>query len=239
MRIVAIVVVGLAALAVAACGSGSTDEAADTTPSPTSVPAVENTPVAAVPTAATTSQAKESAQPTAAPQPAAVMIETAPCTPGASLEEQKATLAAAANAQFQGNTREDLPRLPYGADVRDHRQGGLWVVVEFRGDELETIADRKAALDRQMIEAYAAIFGAGCDDLKWVDLSGLQRAIVKVGMMGDPASPQVPVFKTRMTAEEAEEVDWDNRHSLDFSDIWKELLLNPRWRDELKETGGN
>ncbi len=51
--------------------------------------------------------------------------------------------------------------------------------------------------------------------------------------------PRVPVFKTRMTAEEAKEVDWANRHSLDFTDIWKTMLLNPRWRQALDETGGN
>ena len=220
-------------LATAGCGSDSTDEAvgaspaSESTPVPTSTPAAANTPAA------------ESVQPTAAPQMGAAVVDVAPCAPGASIEEQKATLATTANAQFQGNTKEDLPRLPFGADVRDHRQGGLWVVVEFRGDELQTVAERKAALDRQMIDAYAAIFGAGCEDLKWVDLSGLQRAIVKVGMMGDPASPQVPVFKTRMTADEAAEVDWDNRHSLDFSEIWKTLLLNPRWREELQGNGGS
>ena len=232
MRYAMLIATTLVLLGASACG-GSTDEAGDagagseSTRAPANTPAAANTPVA------------ESVQPTAAPPPAAAVVDVAPCTPGASIEEQKATLAAAANAQFQGNTKENLPRLPFGADVRDHRQGGLWVVVEFRGDELETVAERKAALDQQMIDAYAAIFGAGCEDLKWVDLSGLQRAIVKVGMMGDPASPQVPVFKTRMTAEEAAEVDWDNRHSLDFNEIWKELLLNPRWREELQGAGGN
>ena len=214
MKVVFVVMTALLALA-AACGSGSTDEAAGNIPAPASAPA------------------------TPAPQQAAPASETAVCAPGASIEEQKATLAATANAQFQGNTKENLPRLPYGADVRDHRQGGLWVVVEFRGDELKTIAERKVALDRQMADAYAAVFGAGCEDLKWVDLAGLQKAIAKVGMMGDPAMPQVPVFKTRMTAEEAKEVDWTNRHSLDFNEIWNTLLLNPRWRQELEGTGGN
>ena len=228
-----LIVAALMMLGAAACGSDSTDPPGVSGPATGSAPEPVSTPTVG------STQTKASAQSTAVSQPVAAVTETAPCSPGASIEDQKATLAATANAQFQGNTKEDLPRLPYGADVRDHRQGGIWVVVEFRGDELETVAERKAALDRQMIDAYSAIFGAGCEDLKWVDLSGLQRAIVKVGMMGDPASPQVPVFKTRMTAEEAEEVDWDNRHSLDFSEVWKELLLNPRWRDELKETGGN
>ena len=238
MKYAIFVAATVAVLGAAACGSGSTDEAGVRGPASERAPEPVSTPPVSTPTVGST-ETKASVQPTAVSESAAAMIETAPCTPGASLEEQKATLAATANAQFQGNTREDLPRLPYGADVRDHRQGGIWVVVEFRGDELETITDRKTALDRQMIDAYAAIFGAGCADLKWVDLSGLQRAIVKVGMMGDPASPQVPVFKTRMTAEEAKEVDWDNRHSLDFSEIWKELLLNPRWREELQGSEGS
>ena len=227
MRGILLAIPLLSALVVAACSSGSTDQTSDagavsdSATTAVSAPAAENTPE------------------TASPQAAAPVAETAVCSPGASIEGQKATLASVANAQFQGNTKETLPKLPYGADVRDHRQGGLWVVVEFRGDELKTIAERKAALDRQMADAYAAVFGAGCEDLKWVDLSGLQKAIAKVGMMGDPAMPQVPVFKTRMTAEDAEEVDWDNRHSLDFSEIWKTLLLNPRWRQALEEAGGN
>ena len=228
-----LIAAALMMLGAAACGSGSTDGMGETgpstesTPEPAGTPPAENTP------------AVVGAPPTAAPQSAATVAETPVCAPGASIDEQKATLAVTANAQFQGNTKENLPRLPYGADVRDHRQGGLWVVVEFRGDELETVADRKAALDRQMADTYAAIFGAGCKDLKWVDLAGLQRAIAKVGMMGDPAKPYVPVFKTRMTADEAKEVDWENRDSLDFNEIWKTLLLNPRWRQELEGTGGN
>ena len=227
MRAILLVISSLSALVVAACSSGSTDQISD-------AGAVSESGTAAV-----SAPAAENTPEKASPQAAAPVAETAVCSPGSSIEEQKATLAATANAQFQGNTKENLPRLPYGADVRDHRQGGLWVVVEFRGDELKTIGDRKAALDRQMADAYAAVFEAGCEDLKWVDLSGLQKAIAKVGMMGDPAMPQVPVFKTRMTADEAKEIDWDNRHSLDFSEIWKTLLLNPRWRQELEETGGN
>ena len=223
---------------VAGCGSDPTDEAADAGAATESAPAAVSAPATESSPAAVSAPATESA-PAAVSAPAAPVPETTPCAPGASIEDQKATLAATANAQFQGNTTENLPRLPYGADVRDHRQGGLWVVIEFRGDELKTVAEKKAALDRQMADAYAAIFGAGCEDLKWVDLAGLQKAIVKVGMMGDPAMPQVPVFKTRMTAAEAKEIDWDNRDSLDFNDIWKTLLLNPRWRQELEETGGN
>lgn len=230
MRGIFFVTIALSALAVAGCGSSSTDEAGGASPVSESTAMAVSAPASAATPATQSSPAAVSAP---------AVPETAPCPPGASIEEQKATLASTANAQFQGNTTEDLPRLPYGADVRDHRQGGLWVVIEFRGDELKTVAEKKAALDRQMADAYAAIFGAGCEDIKWVDLAGLQKAIVKVGMMGDPAMPQVPVFKTRMTAEEAKEVDWDNRDSIDFNEIWKTLLLNPRWRQELEGTGGN
>ena len=149
MRGILLVISLLSALVVAACSSGSTDQISDagavseSATAAVSAPAAENTPEKA------------------SPQAAAPVAETAVCSPGSSIEEQKAgrlpaqrlhlrprqqprrhrrsqkaTLAAVANAQFQGNTKENLPRLPYGADVRDHRQGGLWVVVEFRGDEL-------------------------------------------------------------------------------------------------------
>ena len=33
--------------------------------------------------------------------------------------------------------------------------------------------------------------------------------------------------------------DIDDRHSPDFSEIRRTLLLNPRWREELQGTGGN
>lgn len=50
----------------------------------------------------------------------------------------------------------------------------------------------------------------------------------------------VVVFKTKLVRDVADTIDWANKESLDFNEIWDTLLLNPRWREELKdlEDGG-
>ena len=54
-------------------------------------------------------------------------------------------------------------------------------------------------------------------------------------MMGDTTAIGAPVFKTRLKRDVAETIDWANKLNLDFNEIWDELLLNIRWRDELRE----
>ncbi len=43
------------------------------------------------------------------------------------------------------------------------------------------------------------------------------------------------VIKTRLTRDVAETIDWANKESLDFAEIWNTLLVNPVWRRALKE----
>ena len=130
--------------------------------------------------------------------------------------------------------------MQFGPDSRDHRQGGIWMVLEFNGDELETVPLRKAALDRQMRDAYEALFTAGCEELAQADLASYQNALVKVSTMGETKPLPSIVFKTRLKRDIADTVVWADKESLDFDEIWDVLLLNPRWRDELRELeGGN
>ena len=89
-----------------------------------------------------------------------------------------------------------------------------------------------------MRDAFDALFNSGCDQLSWVDLTGIQRALTKVGMMGDTTAIGAPVFKTRLKRANAEGIDWANKENLDFNEIWDELLLNVRWREELREEAG-
>ena len=114
------------------------------------------------------------------------------------------------------------------------------MVLEFNGDELKTVALKKAALDRQMRDAYEALYTAGCEDLVQVDLSGIQKALAKVGMMGQMVRRSVVVYKTKLKREVADTVDWTNKEALDFNEIWDTLLLNVRWKRELLglEDGG-
>jgi hypothetical protein len=59
----------------------------------------------------------------------------------------------------------------------------------------------------------------------------------QVGRGGGTLKSPVVVFKTKLEKGEADAIDWDTKESLDFNEIWDEVLLNPRWRDELEGTG--
>jgi hypothetical protein len=59
-------------------------------------------------------------------------------------------------------------------------------------------------------------------------------------MMGETIPRPSIVYKTRLKRDIADSVVWADKESLDFDEIWDVLLLNPRWRDELRELeGGN
>jgi hypothetical protein len=162
--------------------------------------------------------------------------DAAECVPGLAIEEQKKRLVAIAGRQFSGPTVHDpeMARLHYDPDARERRQGGIWVVVEFNGDELDTVAEKKAALDAQMRDAYEALYAAGCEDLAQVDLTARSMAVAIGGIEGGVVQSLAAVYKTRLTREVADTVDWSSKDSLDFNDIWETLLLNVRWKKELE-----
>jgi hypothetical protein len=165
-------------------------------------------------------------------------ISSIRCAAGLSFEEQKVQLVAIAKDLFAGKTTEDEDRLKFDPDARDQRSGGIWLTLEFLGNERGTVTQKKSALDQQMGDAYDALFNSGCDQLAWVDLTGIHRAIVKVGQMGETIPVPAPVFKTRLKRAEADSIDWANKDALDFNEIWDALLLNIRWRDALREEAG-
>lgn len=175
--------------------------------------------------------------PSAPAAAAAVTADATGCEPGLSIEEQKQRLVAIANRQFSGSTAHDpeLPRLHYDPDARERREGGIWVVVEFNGDEFDTVAEKKATLDRQMSDAYEGMFTAGCEDLAQIDLTARAMAVASGGQgSGAVFQTLATVFKTRLKREVADNVDWSSKDLLDFNEIWETLLLNVRWQRELK-----
>jgi hypothetical protein len=120
------------------------------------------------------------AQPTAAPAPAATAAPTAAPTAAAAeptatapsavapkrasdlpIDGQKKALVAIVNERLAGLSNEELPRLKLPPDARDHRQGGIWVTIEFNGDEYETIPISKGHLDIMMRDTYETLFTAG------------------------------------------------------------------------------
>ncbi len=244
----------LGAIALIGCtGSPDTDPADDApaavqpaASAATAVPTAPDTPTSETPTTDAEPSDTVEATATTIPEPpkvAAAVSRDASltlCAPDDSVAVQKSKMLDILTAQFSGMTTEERPRVQFGPDSRDHRQGGIWMVLEFNGDELETVALKKAALDSEMRDAYEALFTAGCEDLAQADLASYQNALVKVSMMGETIPRPSIVYKTRLKRDIADSVVWADKESLDFDEIWDVLLLNPRWRDELRELeGGN
>ena len=225
-----------------AAQSAAAAPTAGPTAAPTAVPTTAATAPTAGPTAAptavpTTAAAEPTAIPTSAdcdPTATAQPAETAkPGSSDLSIEEQKKALIAIVNERLSGSNNEKLPRLKLPPDARDHRQGGIWVTIEFNSDFLDTIPTSKECLDILMRDTYEALFTAGFD-LTWVDMTALGETMVRGSSGGSGIAP-ASVIKTRLKSEVAETIDWANKESLDFDEIWDTLLVNPTWKRALQE----
>ena len=222
-----------ASATVAATGTDTTESSA--TPVATGSSA---TPVATTVVAAAT--VVPSAEPTQVTAPISYSSRglgeaASSCTPGMSADEQKKVLVDIGEQLFGGATAHDgeMTRLHYAPDARDRRQGGVWVVIEYNGDEAATVAGKKAGIEAHMREAYEIFFNAGCDELAQVDI-GARMIATGAGVIGPMAQTLAVVFKTRMQTEDAVAINWADKDTIDFSQVWNELLLNTRWRDELR-----
>ena len=156
------------------------------------------------------------------------------CTLGLPIEDQKAVLVAVVKEQLSGATVHDneMSRLEIDPDARNHRQGGIWMVMEFNGDEFDFVEAKKSAMDREMTDVYEALYTAGCEDLREVHISGWARAVDgRVGIA------HAVVFKTKLERDRADEVDWTKKETLEFNEVWDTMLLNVRWRRELAGEG--
>ena len=164
------------------------------------------------------------------------------CASGASIDDQKATLVAMSKAMYAGETayEEKKPRIthlggtPIDPTARDHRPTkGIRLVIEFNGDDHGGVFEKKASVDLWMRESYNVLFNAGCDLLTLVEISGYGAALGR-HPIGPAALSWAITFKTRMTKEAAEGVDWEARENLDFNEIWETMILNYRWEQALK-----
>ena len=173
------------------------------------------------------------ATPTEVSQQAAEVPTPQPASDGPlSLDQQKERLVAITRELFAGETEENLPRLAIEPDARNHRQGGIHLVIEINGDEYEDVAKNKAELDRWMRDGYEVVFSAG-HELTEVTISARMKAVD-----GRTGITQAVVYRTRLKKETAEGIDWAAKESLDFNEIWDTLLLNRRWREALGEQSG-
>lgn len=256
-RVMAMGILPLVAIMGVACSS-DTDEtpaasqptttvataAAEPAASATVAAAVTDTTESSATPVATTVVAAATVVPTAEPTQVAASISyssrglgeaASSCTPGMSADEQKKVLVDIGEQLFGGTTAHDgeITRLHYAPDARDRRQGGVWVVIEYNGDEAATVVEKKAGIDAHMREAYEIFFNAGCDELMQVDI-GARMVATGAGVIGPMAQTLAVVFKTRMQIEDAVAINWADKDTIDFSQVWNELLLNTRWRNELR-----
>ena len=247
----------LSVLAVAAvsCGGSSTEE--EIKEQPVTKPATRPTAAAAVsaptPQAQPKTEATTPAQPTAAPTatptpeptgPIVLQPETSGFDPskyigsceGLDYDAQKAKLIEIGNEIFAGVTEHDpeMTKLHNPPDARDRRQGGIWLVVEFNGDERANVPQKKARLDVQMRDAFESFYRAGCADLQEVHIA-VRMVALGAGVIGPMTQTLAAVFKTKLKPDVAETIDWDNKDNLDFNEIWDTMLLHTRWRKALRE----
>lgn len=216
------------------------------TAAPTAAPKAEEPTATPEPEAATETVEELSPEDAAAAAASVFPVDQftglAGCPSGASIDDQKSTLVTMAKTMFAGETayEEKKPRItelggtPIDPTARDHRPTqGIRLVIEFNGDDHGGVFEKKASVDLWMREAYNALFTSGCDMLSLVEISGYGAALGR-HPIGPAALSWAITFKTRMTKDVAEGVDWENRDSLDFGEIWDVMILNFRWEQALK-----
>ena len=216
------------------------------TAAPTAAPKTEEPTATPEPEAATETveelSPEEAAAAAASVFPFDQFTGLAGCASGASIDDQKATLVTMAKTMFAGETayEEKKPRItelggtPIDPTARDHRPTqGIRLVIEFNGDDHGGVFEKKASVDLWMREAYNGLFNSGCDMLSLVEISGYGAALGR-HPIGPAALSWAITFKTRMTKDVAEGVDWENRDSLDFGEVWDVMILNFRWEQALK-----
>ena len=253
-RVATIALLAAALIALQACGGSGGDSAE---PTPTSAPAAAAQPTAApVPTAAPaatpTPEPAESPTPVPEATPLAEPSEpevvpdwayTSSMDPskhhgtcdGLDYDAQKEKLVEIAYDLFAGTTNfEERERLQQIPNARDSRRGGIWLVIDFNGDEFDSLLVKKNRLDLQMRDAYDAFYNAGCADLGEVSITAIQKEVT-TREIGPSTVLPIVVFKTKMTKAQAEEVDWENKDDIDFNEVWRQEVLNPRWREGLRE----
>ena len=158
------------------------------------------------------------------------------CTPELSLEKQKHILIALADRQLEGFTKHNSvkPRIYFPTQARDRRQGGIWIVVEYNIDDYGNVPQNKTAAETEIRNIFHLLYTAGCSDLQEVHVTARGKELATM-RSGPQQSDHVLLLKMRLKREKADTVDWENKNSIDFKDVWDVLLFNTGWRRKLRE----
>ena len=126
------------------------------------------------------------------------------------------------------------PRLNLPPDIReDQRRGGIVINIEFNGDEYDTTTKKKAELDKIMRGTYEVLFTSG-HEVAEVTMTAIMIGAIR-RVVGGTADGPIAVYKTRLKKDDAEAVEWSNKESIDFNEVWDTLILNPAWKRDLRE----
>ena len=225
--VVVTAVVAALATVLAGC-SGDTEEPAEPTQA-----APEPTPTAATSAAAAdptqTPAATPTTEPTSTPQPPppsnlAAELPTDPNFP---------ELSQIVLSHLSGMNNINRPRLNLPPDIRDdRRRGGIVINIEFNGDEYDTTTQKKSELDKLMRDTYEVIFTSG-HDVAEVTMAAIMIGTIRRSVGGTAEGP-ISVYKTRFKREYAEGLDWADKESIDFNEVWDTLTLNPAWKRDLQ-----
>ena len=100
-------------------------------------------------------------------------------------------------------------------------EGGFTVVAVFNADDDENPALRKQKVEMQMVDGFEVLF-KGDFDLTEVIMSARFLGRREQGMLTD-----IVVYSTRLTAEVASTIDWDNKANIDFTTVWEVIVQRP------------
>ena len=156
--------------------------------------------------------------------------EPATSTGGTPDLDPKAQLTALMQEVYLGKAG-NKDRLVY-LRVDEDPEGGYRVAIEFNADDLGSVESNRVAMDARMRDAYAALFASGLD-VKDAFMSARARMITGRGReepTGGSGYSYPVVYKTWMSREIAETVDWESKSEIDFNDVWKVLILNHAFR---------
>jgi len=213
------------------------------TPEPTATVAAGAPATATEAPAATATTApvgtEATARPTARPVPAeaTAMPKLSPLPPASvvTYDRQKELLSALVQEWFVGVNNLDRPRLKLLPDVRDNRRGGILIHIEINGDEYDTTTKKKAELDILMRDTYELIYTTGYEVTE-VAITAVMNGVRHITAKSASIEP-IQAFRSRLRGDAAATVDWANKDSLDFNEIWDNVLLNTAWKRELAEEG--
>ncbi len=186
---------------------------------------------------ATATTAPVATEATARPVPAEAtpMPKLSPLPPASEVtyDRQKELLRALVQEWFVGVNNLDRPRLKLLPDVRDNRRGGILIHIEINGDEYDTTTKKKAELDIVMRDTYELIYTTGYEVTE-VAITAVMNGVRHITAKTASIEP-IQAFRSRLRGDAAATVDWANKDSLDFNEIWENVLLNTAWKRELSE----